>query len=187
VAGQTIIIPPVPPSQGYRVPRIQIPSIPSITFPSFDFSGLGFGVQGYLSLFWGADAHPDTNLYRVDWVKDNTTSYGSSFTFPLGGTDYTQISFAKTGFYILSCGVSWFGTAAVHGIIMNMGININAFATDVESYAPGLAPLNISAPNFCTMFRVLDTSNPNFASVRIDATHLNSTIGDGDLHIMHLG
>lgn len=181
VAGETITIPPAPPSSGFKTPKISIPSIPAITIPdfSFDLTGLTTGILGYDSL--GSFGSTSVDGY-IDW-----SDYGIIGTAGIPGISWpdlsqtypnTSIKFSVTGIFLITIWAAFTAGSNTIGI-SSYGVggdwpydpeSANADAAGTSARNTTLAIMHYSVTG--TGFRVFVNPGTNFSSAMIQIARL---------------
>lgn len=122
VAAETIPIPPQPPDNGYKVPKISIPAIPALTFPSFDFSGLGIGLTEFISVY-----NSSKTVSGLDVVWDGVLRLrGTSFQFP-SALGSQAVTILNDGIYLFLMNARWVGDTANHYFTAMIGTDLGSY------------------------------------------------------------
>lgn len=108
VAGETIVIPEVPPDDGYGVSSITIPKIPNFVFPAFDF-GISAATQVNMITVWGnAVPNGDVGAGDIAYIdlaskamETNNNGFYNQVTVSIGGLDHTFLEINRAGYYLL--------------------------------------------------------------------------------------
>lgn len=137
LSGQTIIIPPVPPDNGFKVPGIQLPSLPELTIPSLLPSLVSASfpeMKRRNSAFYSFTNTPSTFFNRwanITTLLHSTPDANTTFVVNIGTGDITDPSFIR----VLRDGI--------YRIVFTFQFELNNTANQAEirvqhvPYAPG--------------------------------------------------